>query len=326
MDTFDLLSTEHKKENEFASFYLPSKDYLYKDEERVQLLENGMIEYMTNQQNTSSSTLPLMNQMSNSLNPTVDYAPAKYVDKNNPCIKYSHGTTTLGFKFKGGVIICVDSRASMGSYIGSGTVKKVIEINPYLLGTMAGGAADCQFWERNLSRECRLYELRNNERISVAAASKIICNWMYEYKNRFSLGSMIAGWDKRGPQLYYVDSAAMRLNSNFMFSVGSGSTYAYGVLDAEYNYEMSAEFAIRLGRRAILHATHRDAYSGGFVNLYHIKEDGWEFISHDDCFHLYQQFYPQKVRVVNEVERKVDGDDEEEDVNENDGDTIMANR
>ena len=28
----------------------------------------------------------------------------------------------------------------------SGTVKKVIEINPYLLGTMAGGAADCQYW------------------------------------------------------------------------------------------------------------------------------------------------------------------------------------
>jgi len=25
-------------------------------------------------------------------------------------------------------------------------VKKVIEINPYLLGTMAGGAADCQYW------------------------------------------------------------------------------------------------------------------------------------------------------------------------------------
>ena len=35
----------------------------------------------------------------------------------------------------------------------SQTVKKVIEINPYLLGTMAGGAADCQYWERNLGRQ-----------------------------------------------------------------------------------------------------------------------------------------------------------------------------
>lgn len=61
-------------------------------------------------------------------------------------IKLAHGTTTLAFRFKGGIIVAVDSRATAGSYIASGTVKKVIEINPYLLGTMAGGAADCQYW------------------------------------------------------------------------------------------------------------------------------------------------------------------------------------
>ena len=32
-------------------------------------------------------------------------------------VKPQHGTTTLGFIFKQGVIIAVDSRASMGSYI-----------------------------------------------------------------------------------------------------------------------------------------------------------------------------------------------------------------
>lgn len=37
----------------------------------------------------------------------------------------------------------------------SQTVKKVIEINPYLLGTMAGGAADCSYWERVLAMRCR---------------------------------------------------------------------------------------------------------------------------------------------------------------------------
>jgi len=51
----------------------------------------------------------------------------------------------------------------MGAYIASQTVKKVIEINPFLLGTMAGGAADCSFWERNLGMQCRMYELRNKK-------------------------------------------------------------------------------------------------------------------------------------------------------------------
>lgn len=64
----------------------------------------------------------------------------------------------------------------------SQTVKKVIEINPYLLGTMAGGAADCQFWERHLGMQCRLYELANGRRITVRAASRLLANTMYAYK------------------------------------------------------------------------------------------------------------------------------------------------
>ena len=72
-------------------------------------------------------------------------------------VKMVHGTTTLAFKYKGGVVVAVDSRASAGAYIASQTVKKVIEINPFLLGTMAGGAADCSFWERYLGMRCRLF-------------------------------------------------------------------------------------------------------------------------------------------------------------------------
>lgn len=61
-------------------------------------------------------------------------------------------------------------------------MKKVIEINPYLLGTMAGGAADCAYWERRLAFQCRIYELRNKERISVAAASKLLANMLDYFK------------------------------------------------------------------------------------------------------------------------------------------------
>lgn len=44
---------------------------------------------------------------------------------------------------------------SMRCAAASQNVKKILEINPYLLGTMAGGAADCQFWQRNLgTRVC----------------------------------------------------------------------------------------------------------------------------------------------------------------------------
>ena len=44
------------------------------------------------------------------------------------------------------------------------------------------------------------------------------------------MGTMVTGWDKSGAQLYYVDNDATRIHGD-LFSVGSGSTYAYGVLD-----------------------------------------------------------------------------------------------
>ena len=72
-------------------------------------------------------------------------------------MNFDHGTTTLGFKYQGGVLLAVDSRATGGMYIGSGSVKKIIEINRYLLGTMAGGAADCTYWERFV-RESRVLD------------------------------------------------------------------------------------------------------------------------------------------------------------------------
>eukprot|EP00127_Corallochytrium_limacisporum_P006952 Clim_evm6s239 gene=Clim_evmTU6s239 len=205
-------------------------------------------------------------------------------------INFLHGTTTLAFKYDGGIVVAVDSRATAGPYIASQTVKKVIEINPYLLGTMAGGAADCQFWERELGRQCRLHELMNKERISVAAASKVLANMVYGYKGMgLSMGTMVTGWDKKGPGLFYVDSDGARLRGD-LFSVGSGSTFAYGVLDSGYDTMLQKDDAIELGRRSIFHATHRDAYSGGYVRIYHVGEDGWEFISLQDVGPLYYDY------------------------------------
>ncbi|PSN54168.1 Proteasome subunit beta type-5 [Blattella germanica] len=184
-------------------------------------------------------------------------------------IKFDHGTTTLGFRYNGGVVLAVDSRATGGSYIGSQTMKKIVEINDYLLGTLAGGAADCVYWDRVLAKQCRLYELRNRERISVAAASKLMANM--------------------GPGLYYVDSEGTRTKGK-VFSVGSGSVYAFGALDAGYSWDLKDEDAYDLARRAIYHATHRDAY------IYHMKSTGWVNITNEDCKDLHYKFLEEKGR------------------------------
>ena len=143
-----------------------------------------------------------------------------------------------------------------------------------MLGTMAGGAADCLFWLSYLGKECRLHELRHKRRISVAAASKILSNIVFNYKGMgLSLGSMICGvTPQEGPALYYVDSDGSRLQGD-LFCVGSGQTFAYGVLDAEYNYDLTVEEALALGTRSILAATHRVTLSliFSFIGNFHVK-------------------------------------------------------
>ncbi|XP_043275813.1 proteasome subunit beta type-5 [Venturia canescens] len=213
-------------------------------------------------------------------------------------LKFDHGTTTLGFRYKGGVVLAVDSRATGGQFIGSQTMKKIVEINDYLLGTLAGGAADCVYWDRVLSKQCRMYELRNRERISVAAASKLMSNMVYNYKGMgLSMGMMLAGWDKRGPGLYYVDSEGTRTPGK-VFSVGSGSVYAFGVLDSGYHWDLTDEEAYDLGRRSIYHATHRDSYSGGIVRVYHMKSTGWVHISDEDCKDLHYRYADEKLQAA----------------------------
>ena len=78
--------------------------------------------------------------------------------------------------------------------------------------------------------------------------------------------------------MFYVDSDGTRLKGD-LFSVGSGSTFAYGVLDQGYSWDLSDEDAQELGRRSIYAAGHRDAFSGNSVNLFHVRENGWEFVS-----------------------------------------------
>nr|UXY87753.1 26S proteasome SU B5 [Cryptomonas curvata] len=196
-------------------------------------------------------------------------------------IKFSHGTTTLAFLCRAGIIVAVDSRASIGKFVGSNSVEKVIQINSFLLGTMAGGAADCFFWERNLSSVCSLYQLQNNQRISVSGASKLLANMIYKYKGSgLSIGTMIIGWDQNGPGIYYIDSEGNRLRAKTI-SIGSGSTFAYGILDSSYRWELSIEEACEIARRAIFQAALKDPFSGGNINIYLVREEGWVRVSLD---------------------------------------------
>ena len=192
-----------------------------------------------------------------------------------------HGTTTLAFIYQGGIIAAVDSRASLGKLVGSRTTDKVLPVTGHVLGTMAGGAADCSYWIRALSARMRLSELVEGEPASAAAAAHLLVSMIRQNKG-LSIGTMIMGQDaSREPVLYYVDDAGSCVRGA-MFSVGSGSPYAISVLDSGFRWDLTFEEAVDLAIKAIQTATHRDAYSGGYINVFHVTPEGWRQVDRVD--------------------------------------------
>jgi 20S proteasome subunit beta 5 len=198
-----------------------------------------------------------------------------------------HGTTTLAFVYGGGIIAAVDSRASLGKLVGSRTTDKVLPVSKFILGTMAGGAADCSYWIRALSTRVRQWELTEGAPCSATVAAHTLVN-MVRQNRGLSVGTMIMGADNAGqPCIYYIDDSGVCVRGD-VFSVGSGSNYAISVLDGEVRrHDLSQEEAVALAVRAIQRATHRDAFSGGYINVYHISPtEGWHQVSRIDSAQL----------------------------------------
>lgn len=103
-----------------------------------------------------------------------------------------------------------------------------------------------------------------------------------------------------GPRLCYVCSDGTLLKGG-LFSVGSGSPYAYSVLDAGLRWELSVPEACSLAREAVFRATHRDAYSGNCVDLFHITARGWRQRARED---LKEEYYREKERERERVEER----------------------
>lgn len=101
-----------------------------------------------------------------------------------------------------------------------------------------------------------------------------------------------------GSRLCFVCSDGLFLKGE-LFSVGSGSPYAYSVLDGALRWEMCTEEAISVAREAVYRATHRDAYSGNNVDIFHITASGWRRRERED---LREEYYREKQRGMQESE------------------------
>ncbi|XVH31510.1 archaeal proteasome endopeptidase complex subunit beta [Haloferacaceae archaeon DSL9] len=190
------------------------------------------------------------------------------------------GTTTVGIRTDEGVVLATDMRASMGYMVSSKDVQKVEEIHPRGALTIAGGVSAAQSLISSLRAEVRLYEARRGENMSMQALSTLIGNFLRSGAF-FIVSPILGGIDDEGSHVYSFDPVGGMSEEEYTVS-GSGSQYALGVLEQEYNDELSLEEAKTLAARAIKSAVERDLASGNGINVAIVTEDGVDITRHKD--------------------------------------------
>ena len=105
-----------------------------------------------------------------------------------------HGTTTIAFRNGDSIILCVDSKASIGNYVGSRTVKKIFPVTDRIVATMAGGAADCSYWINLVSMHSSIMAYKYQCNMRTESYAKTLASVFNNYKGMgLSVGTMIAG-------------------------------------------------------------------------------------------------------------------------------------
>ncbi|MGN0174879.1 MAG: archaeal proteasome endopeptidase complex subunit beta [Methanobrevibacter sp.] len=192
--------------------------------------------------------------------------------------KIVKGTTTVGITCKDGVVFASERRATMGNLVAHKVAEKIFKIDEHIVTTIAGSVGDAQNLMKVIEAEVSLYQMRNNDAISVKAAASLTANLLRS--DPMHVQTLLGGMDGDKPSIYSLDPAGGMIKDNYI-STGSGSIVAYGVLEDRFRDDLSVDEGLEVAIRAIKAAAERDAYSGNGFLVAKVDKNGFEMLDNE---------------------------------------------
>ncbi|EMA39360.1 proteasome beta subunit [Halococcus morrhuae DSM 1307] len=189
------------------------------------------------------------------------------------------GTTTVGLTAAEGVVLAADMRASAGNMVASKNARKILQIHSSAALTISGSVSAAQSLVESLRAEVRLYETRRDTTMSLNALANVTANRLRS-GNFQIVQPVLGGVDDEGAHVYSIGPGGSVMEETYAAS-GSGSPFALGVLEGEYDEEASVDDARTTAARAVQSATERDTASGNGLSLATITEEGVDIDSYD---------------------------------------------
>ena len=184
------------------------------------------------------------------------------------------GATTIGLVVKDGVILASEKRVTYGYSLLSKSGKKVFKITDRIGIACAGLIADMQAISRTLAAEIKLYELENGRAIPIHSAAKLLSVILYNNRNMPYIAEiLIGGIDNDGPHLFVLDAWGSVIEDKYA-ALGSGAKIAIGIIESEYNENLTIEKGENIAIKAVKTAIGRDAISGDGIDILTITNSG----------------------------------------------------
>ena len=168
------------------------------------------------------------------------------------------GTTTVGLKFKDGVVLIVDKRIT-SQLIEPTSIEKIFKIDDHCGVATSGLVADARVLVDRARTDAQMNRVTYDENIEVETLVKKICDFKQTYTQYggvrpFGTALLIAGQDSTGVHLYETDPSGA-LMSYKATAIGAGRSQVMEVFEQEYRENVSRDDAILLGLKALYRAT-----------------------------------------------------------------------
>ena len=188
------------------------------------------------------------------------------------------GTTTVGLVCKDGIVLAADRRATAG-FVVNKRAEKIHQITPNIAVTMAGLVSDAQLLVKLIRAEVKLKDLQTLRTSTVKETANLLAGMLYVNLRKMSMvpgivAFLLGGADEEGLHLYDlgIDGSITKIPD--YVSDGSGSVFAFGVLEAMYKKNINVEDGMKLAAKAINAALQRDTATGNGLDIWVIDEKG----------------------------------------------------
>ena len=168
------------------------------------------------------------------------------------------GTTTVGLKYKDGVVLIIDKRIS-SRLIEAKSIDKIFQIDHHVGCATSGLVADARVLVDRARIEAQIHKITYNEQIPVEVLVKKICDFKQNYTQYggvrpFGTALLVAGVDQQGTHLFETDPSGA-LMAYKAGSIGAGRNTVMAVFEEKYEPTMTLDGAIALGMEALTKAS-----------------------------------------------------------------------